>query len=190
MTNVRSFLKSFWGNLWSILIGAIVFLLIGLALFRIILVNFVDNYEMAYKFDARTGQTTILTTTDPMTKKQVYDHGYFVTWPFVVKVHTVDMRPMQVCINANARVLNCKLVQFNLAGIDTFLAWHGRDDYEGPGNASANGSGNSSGSTPFSEILKSYAYDGSGRSYPFMTVLRELKPEETAVPVSLPEVKQ
>ena len=190
MMNVKSAMKSFLGNSWGLLLTLLVLSLVGLAIFRVVFVNFVDNYEMAYKFDARTGQTTILTTTDPVTNQQVYDHGYFVTWPFVVKIHTVDMRPMQVCINANARVLNCKLVQFNPAGIGTFLSWHGRDNYDGPGNASSNSSGDSSGTTSFSEILKSYAYDGIGRSYPFMTVLRELKPEESTASTSLPEVKQ
>ena len=27
-----------------------------------------------------------------------------------------------------------------------------------------------------------YAYDGSGKSYPFLTVIRELKPEEVTAP--------
>ncbi len=135
--------------------------LFPLLLFRMMFVNFVDNYELGYKFDSRTGEITILE-----------EPGYYVTLPLVVSVHTIDLRPMQVCINANSRVLNCKLVQFDKAGVKLFLSWHGRASYEGPG------SGTSS-ATTFSEILKSYAYDGSGKSYPFLTVLRELKPEET-----------
>lgn len=135
--------------------------LLVLIAFRISFVNFVDNYELGYKFDTRTGQITILK-----------ESGYYVTPPLIVQIHTIDMRPMQVCINANKRVLNCKLVQFDPAGIETFLAWHGRGDYSSYTN--------DAGVSFFAEILKSYAYDGSGKNYPFLKVLRELKPEEAA----------
>lgn len=118
--------------------------------------KFVDNYQLGYKFNATTGETTILPTT-----------GWHRKRPFLDKINTIDLRPMQVCINANERVLNCKLVQFNPAGIKVFLSWHGRADYD-----QAN----------MGEILKSYAYDGSGKNYPFLTVLRELKNEENDGP--------
>lgn len=129
--------------------------LVGLLGFRLVCVNFVENYQLGYKFDTRTGETTILPRT-----------GYFVTPPLLVKIHTIDLRPMQVCISSNARVLNCKLVQFNKDGVELFISWHGRADYEGPG------SGNVSN---LDDILEAYAYEGTGRSYPFLTVLRELK---------------
>lgn len=144
--------------LWFIVMLFLV-ALVGLFIFWTNFVNFVDNYELGYKYDLRTGKIEMLDRT-----------GYFVTLPFVVKVHAVDLRPMQVCINANQRVLNCKLVQFNSKGLELFLSWHGRNDYAGPG------SGNST--TIFSEILKSYAYEGSGRVYPFLNIIRELKGEE------------
>lgn len=148
-----------WTGLGYVL-GAIVAVLVVLAvLFRMTFVNFIDNYQIGYKFDTRDGKITILSET-----------GYVVNPPYLVKVHTVDLRPMQVCINANQRVLNCKLVQFNKEGLDLFLSWHGRTDYEG---------------NNLNEILKSYAYDGSGKNYPFLTIIRELKPEE-----SVPEVKK
>ena len=83
--------------------GAILALaIVGLILFRTLFVNFIDNYEVGYKFDARTGEITVLK-----------ESGYIVTPPFIVRVHTVDLRPMQVCINANQRVLNFKFVKFN-----------------------------------------------------------------------------
>lgn len=136
--------------------------LIVLILFRLMFVNFIDNYQLGYKFDSRTGEISVLD-----------GPGYVVTPPFVVSIHTVDLRPMQVCINANSRVLNCKLVQFNKDGLRTFLEWHGRNDYDG---SSSVGGG-------LNDILKSYAYDGFGRSYPFLTILKELKPEDIpAVP--------
>jgi hypothetical protein len=65
-------------------------------------------------------------------------------------------------------VLNCKLVKFNPDGLEVFLAWHGRNNYQ-------TGTG---GGSSFANILMSYAYDGSGKTYPFLTVIRELKPEE------------
>lgn len=140
------------------LVGSVLLALIGLVIFRVAFVNFVDNYELGYKYDFRTGEITALEGT-----------GYFVTPPFLVKVHTVDLRPRQVCINANQRVLNCKLVQFNSEGLRLFLSWHGRKDYSGDGTTTGD----------FTDILKSYAYDGSGKNYPFLTILRDLKPEET-----------
>lgn len=156
-----------FGTRAVILVGALLTLTLVSALaFRVLLVNFVDSYEIGYKFDSRTGKIEILQET-----------GYYVTPPFVVSIHTVDLRPMQVCINANARVLNCKLVKFDKAGLETFIAWHGRDDYVG-GNSGINGSG-----TNLTEILKSYAFDGSGRAYPFLIDVTPVRiTGDTAVP--------
>ena len=145
--------------LLGVLVGIVVLAFISLVGFRLACVDFVDNYELGYKYDAwNNGQIERLNRT-----------GYVVTKPFIVKVHRVDLRPMQVCINANSRVLNCKLVQFNPDGLELFLSWHGRNDYSNDG-VSAN----------LNAILMSYAYDGSGKTYPFLKVLRELKPEEAA----------
>lgn len=142
-------------------VGGVLFgiVLLGALLFRGCCVTFVDSYEMGYRYDARTGSLSRIDRT-----------GYILHAPFVVEIHTIDLRPMQVCINANARVLNCKLVQFNPAGLDLFLSWHGRDNYD------------TSASSKLNPILMSYAYDGSGKSYPFLTVIRELKPEESIAP--------
>ncbi len=160
------------GEKLGIAAGIVVVGLLLLALlFRVMFVDFIDNYELGYKYDLRSGRIAVLDRT-----------GYVVTPPLVVKVHTVDLRPMQVCINANQRVLNCKLVQFNKSGLELFLSWHGRNDYEGPGNGGGGTGSVGSETTPFSEILKSYAYDGSSKSYPFLTIIRELKPEEAAAP--------
>ena len=144
----------------GIFVGVIVVLaIVGLLLFRMLFVNFVDNYQMGYKFDARTGEIIVLD-----------GPGYYVTPPIVVKVHTVDMRPWQVCINANQRVLNCKLVQFkqDKKALELFISWHGRKNYEGGDEATGS----------FTDILKSYAYDGSNKIYPFLAILRDLRPEE------------
>jgi hypothetical protein len=145
----------------------LVLALIGLGLVRWWCFSFVDNYEIAYKYSYWGGGIERVKGAGPDGRG-----GGYVWAPFwLYGVHTVDMRPMQVCINANQRVLNCKLVQFNPDGIDPatkqrglelFLSWHGRNNYEGPGNASS-GSSNSTETTTFSEILKSYAYEGTGR---------------------------
>ena len=147
--------------------GIIATLLVLLLLFRMMFVNYVENYQLAYQFDTRNGQITILP-----------DRGYIVTWPVLVRVNTIDLRPMQVCISSVLRVLNCKLVQFNADNPDAvraFLDWHGRRDYEGPNAGSSPGLSNSN---TFQSLLMNYAYDGRGQSYPFLTILRELRSDE------------
>jgi hypothetical protein len=136
---------------------------VGTIAFRIVFVDFVDNYEIGYRYDTwgpNAGKIQVLPRT-----------GYFVTGPFKTKIHTIDGRPVQVCISAINRTLNCKLVQFNPAGIDLFLQWHGRGDYR---HDTASSSGTSEDSSKFDQILKNYAYDGSGTSYPFLTIKAEL----------------
>lgn len=133
--------------------------------YRSCCVTFVDNYEAGYQYDKRNGQITHLNRT-----------GYITHVPFFVNIHTVDLRPMQVCINASSRVLNCKLVQFNPAGLELFLSWHGRHDYDN------DPVGTESTPSKFNQILMSYAYDGSGKTYPFLTIIRELKTEEAMKP--------
>lgn len=147
------------GKLAGFVVVSFILVVVGGIIFFIGWVNFVDNYQMGYKFDTLTGQITVLD-----------DPGYYVTAPIITKVHTVDLRPWQVCINANQRVLNCKLVQFrkDKKGLELFISWHGRKDYEGGSEVTGS----------FTDILKSYAYDGSGKNYPFMTILRDLRPGE------------
>lgn len=154
------------------LAGLLALGLITLLTFRVLFVNYIDNYELGYKFDARSGEITILPHT-----------GFVVTPPFIVSVHHIDLRPMQVCISAIQRVLNCKLVQFNPdpEAVKLFLSWHGRQDYKGP-DTTANGTNNSTivSYTYFQSVLLNYAFEPSGKTYPFLTILRELKPEESA----------
>lgn len=159
------------GVLAGITAVALVLGFVGLIIFRILFVNFVDNYELGYKYDMRSGKLTVLADSMKNVTTGKYEYlpltGYIVSPPFLVKVHTIDLRPMQVCIKANSRVLNCKLVKFDPAGLVLFLSWHGRGDYDNDGTSAT--------PSQFNQILMSYAYDGSGRSYPFLDVLRELK---------------
>lgn len=141
-------------------IGLLSLILLSL-LFRGLFFTFVDNTDYAYKFDTISGEVTELLNSDGSPKQ-----GYIFNWPIVERVHTIDMRPMQVCINANSRVLNCKLVQFNPDGFKTLIAWHGRQDYN---------------SYMFEQIMMSYAYDPSSRSYPFLRITKELKNEDVYI---------
>lgn len=168
---VRDFMKGIFGKICAALLLLVFVGGIGLFAFWLFFVDDVDNYQIAYKYDRRPGRGRIEILKN---EDGTYRRGWIVTWPVVVKVHTIDARPMQVCMNANQRVLNCKLVQFNPSGIELFLSWHGRGNYEGPGNSSTTTT------TTFSEILRSYAYDGSGKTYPFLDVRKELKQEEVA----------
>jgi len=132
--------KAVWiGN--SLLLAVVLIFLVW-----VFLVKFVDQHEVGYKFDLITGDITVLEKT-----------GYFIAPPWV-KIGSIDLRPAQVCINANSRVLNCKLVRFNPDGLVLFIEWHGRS----PDNT-------------VDEILRSYAYDGMDRNYPFLTIVTELK---------------
>jgi hypothetical protein len=148
-------MSKFW---WTV-VSLSTLLVLGAIFFRSCCVTFVDSYELAYRYDLRNGQISRVNRT-----------GYILHAPFVVDIDTVDLRPMQVCINANSRVLNCKLVAFDEAGLELFLSWHGRGNYRGVTSMGESGNLNA--------ILMSYAYDGSGRAYPFLKVLRELKNDE------------
>jgi len=129
----------------------------------------VENYELGYTFDLTTGKIEVLPR-----------QGYFVTYPFIIKLHTIDLRPTQVCINANSRVLNCKLVKFNTDGLQAFIAWHGRGDYSVDVSTM---------STPFEDILMSYAYDESGEKYPFITIVKEFGTNSTIDTSEQTEIK-
>jgi hypothetical protein len=151
--------------------------LIGSGFFRMFFVDFVENYQVAYRYDLigeNRGKIIIQTEIDTTYVRGVvqadttYRHGWVVSWPIVNKIHTVDLRPMQLQLNANQRVLNAKLVQFDPKGLELFLSWHGRGDYEADDGR-------------FSEILKSYAYDGN--AYPFLKILRELGTKEGSNPL-------
>jgi hypothetical protein len=140
---------------WTILGGSVLFLLV---VFRLSCFGYVKNYELGYTFDSVSGKTEPLINKDGSCK-----NGYIYANP-LVSVYTIDLRPMQVTINANNRVLNAKLVQFNTKGFKTFVAWHGNGNYT---------------QEVLKDILMSYAYDPSNKTYDFLTIKKELKNEDT-----------
>ncbi len=111
-------------------------------------VDYVESHEIGYSYNMRTGNIRVLNKT-----------GYIFHEYWFVEVNTIDLRPLQVCINANQRVLNCKLVKFNPAGLQQFISWHGRQNYS---------------LGDLEPILMSYAYENAGHTYPFLTVIREM----------------
>lgn len=144
----------------------VVLTIFGSLSYRGLFYTFVDNYEFAYRFDALNGKVEALHNQDGSPR-----HGYVFAWPLIENIHVIDMRPMQVCINANSRVLNCKLVSFDSKGFETFIKWHGRDDYS---------------KEKLENILLSYSYDPSQSSYPFLKVHKELKNQDVDTIVSPP----
>lgn len=174
---VQELMRSWLAKIAAGLVVLIVLGFISFIVFRIGWVDSVNNYQLAYRYDLlgpNRGKITILKNADGSLKR-----GWIITAPIITKVHTIDLRPMQVQINANNRVLNAKLVQFDPKGAELFIAWHGRKDYEGPGGSSSGIGVISTGN--FYQILLSYAYDG--KEYPFLKILRELKPEEKSSPL-------
>lgn len=126
----------------------------GLIAVRTFAVTSIEIYEVGYKFNRWTGNIT------------VFNHkGWAFYIPIFEVVNTIDLRPYQVCLNANKRVLNCKLVTFNPEGLKLFISWHGRANYDGGSDEPGD----------FKDILRSYALSGSSDDYPFLTVQNDLK---------------
>lgn len=156
-------------KIWGI-IGGLVLLLVPVAvIIRISCFSYVENYEMGYQFDSVKGETVPLVNKDGSLKR-----GYIYANPLIF-VYTIDLRPMQVTINANNRVLNAKLVQFNPKGFKTFVEWHGNANYSQEG---------------LKDILMSYAYDSDSKNYDFLTIKKELKNESNADTTSVKTISE
>jgi len=145
-----------------ILAGAVV---LGLVLFFLFFVSLVDKHELGYTYDRLTGKI-----------EKVERNGWIVRMPFRYTVHAIDLRPYQVQISANQRILNAKLVRFNPEGLDTFISWHGRSAGDDLDN--------------LREILKCYAFDRmEGKDCPFLTVVSVLSPDQGVI-VAKPEASK
>lgn len=134
---------------------------VALLVWRAAWVTFIDNHEFGFIYDKFDG-----------TIEKMEHTGWIVRNPFAYAVHAIDMRPYQVSISANERILNAKLVRFNPVGLETFIEWHGRDAGDRLDN--------------LKEILKCYAFDrDEGRDCPFLTVSSVLAPSQSAYQDSL-----
>lgn len=117
----------------------------------------VDNYELGFVFDRYTGKI-----------EEIEKKGWVVRMPVRYSVHTLDLRPYQLTINANQRVLNAKLVRFNPEGLDTFVEWHGRSAGDNLSD--------------LKDILMCYAFDPTGgKDCPFLEVISEISPSQSAM---------
>lgn len=172
---------------WVTIAIVTVVIIIGLVIYRYSFWRFVDSYELGYKFDKVTGQTTALTRT-----------GWHRVTPFFTQIHTIDTRPVQIRIEANissstmsstsgvnTRVLNAMLVRFKPEGLMQLLDYHGRMNYD---------------QETLSQILKIYAYEGCATDgyskedlqerYKFLEIMTTTSPTSEAVQDSLPAVTQ
>lgn len=119
----------------------------------------VEKHELGFIFNRFTGQISVLEKS-----------GWVVIVPVRDSLHTKDLRPYQVQISANERILNAKLVRFNPEGLETFIAWHGRNAGEDIDD--------------LKEILKCYAFDAlDGRDCPFLEVVSEISPNQGQIAV-------
>lgn len=154
-----------WSRINFVTIGAwgaglLITSLLGFLIWYGSWVTTVDNYELGFVFDRVTGKI------EPVEKQ-----GWVIRTPIRYSVHTIDLRPYQVTISFNERVLNAKLVRFNPDGLATFVEWHGRD----AGDSTTN----------LREILKCYAFDvADGKDCPFLEVIQEIAPNQGALPSS------
>ncbi len=132
------------GNFFGVLTIIAIILSCG---FYILCVDHIDQHEFGYKVERiKGGKLSVIA-----------EKGWIVTPPIATKVYTIDTRPAQRCINSgrvavNQRVLNCKLIAFNPAGLDEFITLHGVQH----GNVS--------------DILEPYAFDQLGRPYSFLFI--------------------
>jgi hypothetical protein len=144
-------IKKNWG--W-ILTGLGVLTVVLTVLWWCFCVTFVDNYELGFTYNKWTGKI-----------EKVDRTGYVFYNPIGTSVHSIDLRPIQVKVEANGRVLNTKLVRFNPEGLDKFVEWHGRDAADAGVAKPSN----------LMEILKSYAFNvNNGSDCPFLLILDEV----------------
>lgn len=132
-------------------------IIFGLVAFWILCLNHIAPQQIGVAYDSINGEVSVQ-----------QKPGWYVTHPFV-QVASVDTRPFQVCLNAGARILNCKLIKFNPEGASEFVKLQGFHYWNGPGSSC-----NNCNTSEFARIMMGYAY--SERQYPFIDVLEEIKP--------------
>lgn len=141
-------------------------MVVGLFFFRVLWVTNVEKHQLGFSFDRKTGEIEKFDRT-----------GWFIRTPIRYSVHAIDMRPYQLTISANERVLNAKLVRFNPKGLVTFVEWHGRS----AGDHTSN----------LREILKCYAFDmAEGKDCPFLEVIQVIAPNQGAQALPVIDIEE
>ena len=168
--------------------------LIGGLIFYLGWVNFIENYEAAFMFDRNVGKIVPMYNKPDSLSDIEFENlpdslktrkiGWVITKPIIQKVYTVDTRPFQICISANSRVLNCKLISFNPTGYEKFFDWHGIKNY--PLNSMNSSSNTNNGD--LKDILMSYAYDPNNYNYEFLNIIKpNVSPLEDNKEISKPD---
>ena len=129
-------------------------LLLILIVMGAICTHYVDQHIAGYAVNMWTGE-----------RKVLKDKGLFFFQPFI-RVHEIDTTPKQLCISNIGRTLNCKLVHFDMQGLDTFVSWHKAKDFI---------HGEGAEESEFDLILKNYAYADDGVTYPFLVIDAEIR---------------
>ena len=149
------------------IITAAVILLLGVITFFSSF-NVIDVTEFGYRYDRISGQMEGIWEVDKNGNSVLDTNGNKIprvgfVWklPFVESIHTFDVLPIRTCLGeANTRVLNCKLIQFEPSGWRTFIMWHGRGSYShGISSKSLN------------EILLTYAFSDNPEQYDFLNTI-------------------
>lgn len=141
---------------------AVLAIILG-GIYLILSIHQVENYELGFTFH-RTGGGKIESLGE--------DKGWVYRNRIAYALHTIDLRPKQVSISANDRILNAKLVRFDPKGLDKFVEWHGRDAGDN--------------TEKMYDILKSYAFNvNGGKDCPFLIIEEDMqqKPTEGARPL-------
>lgn len=144
----------------------IVLTITGVVVFLMGLITFFSSYvvvdatEFAYKYDLVTGELKPIFDEDGKPRT-----GWIWKKPFIEKAHTIELLPYRVCLGEeNTKVLNCKLVQFNVKGWKEFVMWHGRRSYEHNRNSSRKSD------YDLNVILMAYAYTQDPSVYEFLNI--------------------
>lgn len=95
--------------------------------------------------------------------------GMYITAPWVM-VSRIDTRPTRVCITTSGRGYNCKLVQFNPAHYQEFVAVEGFRYYWWANRISFNW-GYDEEYRGMKDLLRGHAY--GTKKYPFIIILEE-----------------
>ena len=135
---MRDFLSEWWGGVLTALA------ILGVLLFYVGWLNHVSINEIGIAYDSKDGE--VWTQNDP---------GWYLTNPLVLVTY-IPTLPFRVTIPSTARVINAKIVRFNVDGVSDYIRLQGweyqmRSDME--------------------SAFLGYAF--SGQHFPFLIIVQE-----------------